>query len=210
MNQMSETTKFTEDILATANAKSQTIITKAEDDRQRLLEEARKNINREAAEITRNAEADAEGARRRAISEVRHRVKLREELEKDKILTEVLDETKKKVHEIVKDKNKYSSYLVRLVIDSIPQLGMQSVRVHLNVEDLKNIDITALVREVTSTVKTPTKVEVAKDPITTSGGVVVSSPDDKIRIVNTFEQRFEALEPKLLIEAGRLLFGEHT
>ena len=210
MNQMSETTKFTEDILATANAKSQTIITKAENERQQLLDEARKNINREAAEITRNAEADAEGVKRREISEVRHRVKLREELEKDKILTDVLDETKKVVHEIVNDKNKYSAYLVRLVTDSIRQLGMQNVRVHLNAEDLKNIDITALVREVTSAVKTPTKIEVAKDPVTTSGGVVVSSPDDKIRIVNTFEQRFEALEPKLLIEAGRLLFGEHT
>ena len=210
MNQMSETTKFTEDILATANAKSQTIITKAENERQQLLDEARKNINREAAEITRNAEADAEGVKRREISEVRHRVKLREELEKDKVLTDVLDETKKKVHEIVNDKNKYSAYLVRLVTDSIRQLGMQSVRVHLNAEDLKNIDITALVREVTSAVKTPTKIEVAKDPFTTSGGVVVSSPDDKIRIVNTFEQRFEALEPKLLIEAGRLLFGDHT
>ncbi|HMK84145.1 MAG TPA: V-type ATP synthase subunit E family protein [Candidatus Bathyarchaeia archaeon] len=205
---MSETAKFTEDILATANAKSQAIITKAEDDRQRLLEEARKNIDREAAEITRNARADAEGARRREISEVRHRVKLREELEKEKILTDVLDETRKKVHEIVKDKNKYSSYLAKLVTDSIHQLGMQSVRVHLNAEDLKNIDTTALVREVTT--KTPTKVEIAKDPITTSGGVIVSSPDDKIRIVNTFEQRFEALEPKLLIEAGRLLFGEHA
>jgi len=210
MNQMSETTKFTEDILATANAKSQTIITKAENERQQLLDEARKNINREAAEITRNAEADAEGVKRREISEVRHRVKLREELEKDKVLTDVLNETKKKVHEIVNDKNKYSAYLVRLVTDSIRQLGMQSVRVHLNAEDLKNIDITALVREVTSAVKTPTKIEVARDLVTTSGGVVVSSPDDKIRIVNTFEQRFEALEPKLLIEAGRLLFGEHT
>ena len=210
MNQMSETTKFTEDILATANAKSQTIITKAENERQQLLDEARKNINRETAEITRNAEADAEGVKRREISEVRHRVKLREELEKDKVLTDVLNETKKKVHEIVNDKNKYSAYLVRLVTDSIRQLGMQSVRVHLNAEDLKNIDITALVREVTSAVKTPTKIEVARDLVTTSGGVVVSSPDDKIRIVNTFEQRFEALEPKLLIEAGRLLFGEHT
>jgi V/A-type H+-transporting ATPase subunit E len=210
MNQISETTKFTEDILATANAKSQTIITKAENERQQLLDEARKNINREAAEITRNAEADAEGVKRREISEVRHRVKLREELEKDKVLTDVLNETKKKVHEIVNDKNKYSSYLVRLVSDSIRQLGMQSVRVHLNAEDLKNIDITALVREVTSAVKTPTKIEVAKDPVTTSGGVVVSSSDDKIRIVNTFEQRFEALEPKLLIEAGRLLFRDYS
>lgn len=210
MSQMSETSRFTDHILATARGKSQAIIAKAEDERQRLLEEARRNIDREAAEITRNAEADAEGVKRREISEVRHRVKLREEMEKDKVLTDVLDETKKKVHEIVNDKNRYSSYLLRLVLDSIRQLGMQSVRVHLNAEDLKNIDTTALVREVTNTVKTPIKVEVAKDPLAASGGVVVSSSDDKIRIVNTFEQRFEALEPKLLIEAGRLLFGDHT
>lgn len=205
---MSETTKFTEDILATAKAKSQEIIRQAETERQCLLDAARVNIDREATDITRNSEAEAEGIRRREVSEVRHRIKLQEELEKDKILSEVLDQTKKQVHEIVKDRAKYSAYLTRLVSESAQKLGLENVTIHMNADDLKNVDSTKLVRDSSNGLKTPIKMQVAKDPIEASGGVIVSSTDGKIRIVNTFEQIFEALEPKLLIEAGKLLFAD--
>jgi vacuolar-type H+-ATPase subunit E/Vma4 len=36
---------------------------------------------------------------------------------------------------------------------------------------------------------------------------MVSSRDGKTRIANTLDERFEALESKLLIEAGKVLFG---
>jgi vacuolar-type H+-ATPase subunit E/Vma4 len=44
------------------------------------------------------------------------------------------------------------------------------------------------------------------EPLDATGGVIVTSPDGRIRIINTLDERFEALEPKLLIVAGKLLF----
>jgi len=51
-------------------------------------------------------------------------------------------------------------------------------------------------------------VEWSREPIEASGGAIISSPDGKMRIVNTLEQIFNALEPRLLIEASKSLFGE--
>ena len=210
MNALSEVTKFTENILTSAKKQAQEIISQAERERERLLEEARGTISKDASNIVRNAQAEAEAIKRREVSKGRHRVKLREQLERDKILTDVIEETKRRVVEITKDQSKYFPYLVRLASDAIRQIDITNVTVHLNREDLKKVDLTKLVLKITNNLQTPARVEIAKAPIAASGGVVVSSLDGKIRIVNTFEQKFEALEPKLLIEAGRLLFGNEN
>jgi vacuolar-type H+-ATPase subunit E/Vma4 len=206
---LSETAKFTDDILTVARERARQVVDQAENERQRLVDDAKATIAREANDTLRNAQAEAEGIRRREVSEVRHKVKLQEQSEKDKILSAVLDEAKAKVREITRDENKYLAYLARLGADAIRQLGMERVTVHLNADDLKRIDVSNLTREIDKHAPPGTKVEISKEPISASGGIIVSNQDGKVRIVNTFEQRFEALESKLLIEAGRLLFSEN-
>jgi vacuolar-type H+-ATPase subunit E/Vma4 len=205
---VSETTKFTQDILTAAREKARKVVEEAENERKRLVEDANATIVREANEILRNARAEAEGIKRREISGVRHRIKLMEQSEKDRILNSVLDEVKARIRVTAQDENTYLRYLGRLAADAIRQLGMGQVTVHLNSEDLKRIDVSRLTRELEKYPISSVRVDIAKQPISASGGIVVSSHDGMIRIVNTFEQRFEALEPKLLIEAGRLLFSE--
>jgi V/A-type H+-transporting ATPase subunit E len=205
---VSETTKFTQNILTAAREKARKVVEEAENERKRLVEDANATIVREANEILRNARAEAEGIKRREISGVRHRIKLMEQSEKDRILNSVLDEVKARIRVTAQDENTYLRYLGRLAADAIRQLGMGQVTVHLNSEDLKRIDVSRLTRELERYPISSVRVDIAKEPISASGGIVVSSDDGMIRIVNTFEQRFEALEPKLLIEAGRLLFSE--
>lgn len=205
---MSETSKFTEDILTVARQKAQEIVTDAETETQRALDETKTRLSREADDIVRNARTEAEGVKRRQMSEVRHRLKLQEQQEKSKILTEVLERTRKRILEIANDENKYFPYLVGFVESGISELGIEDVTIHLNGNDLKRIDKGKLEREVTKKLAEPVKIEWSKEPLETSGGVIISSNDGKTRIVNTLDQRFEALEWKLLIEAGKLLFGD--
>lgn len=207
---MTETIRFTDDILNAAKTKSQQIVAEAEGQRQTLLEEAKASISREAAEIVRNAQADAQGIRLRHVSEVRHRVKLKEQQEKDNILSSVLIEASRKVIEMSKDQTKYLPYLGGLIANAVRQLDLETVTIHLNAENLKTIDRKTLLDQVNQASKTPHKIVFGNEPITASGGVVVSSPDGKIRIVNTFEQRSEALEHRLLVEAGKLLFSNQN
>lgn len=205
---MSETSKFTEDILAVAKEKSARIIADSETETQRAFDEAKAHISREAGDIIRNAKTEAEAVTRREMSEVRHRLKLQEQVEKSKILSEVLESTKKRVNEIVNDEGKYFPHLVGYIETGIRELGLDNVTVHLGAADLKRIDASKLEREISKHMQKPVRIEWSKEPIEALGGAVISSNDGKTRIVNTFAERFEALEPKLLIEAGKLLFGE--
>ena len=202
---MSETDKFTEDILGTAREKAQSIIREAEAQTQHASDEAKATISREAEGIVRGARADADAVKRREVSEARHRVKLREQQEKDKIVQEVLDRVKKRASELVADEAKYVPLLTHLIERGLQELGDKSALIHLNKADLERVP--SLERAVSKRLGN-VKVEWSKEPIDTTGGTVISSLDGKIRIVNTLDQRFEALESKLLIEARAALFGE--
>jgi len=204
---MSETAKFTEDILTVAREKAQTIISKSQEEVDRILNEAKSNFLREASETIKTAETEAEAIRRRQISEARHTLKLREQEEKNKILTEVLDRTRKRATEITADENRYLQYLTKLSVDGIQEIGLENVTLHLNANDVKSLT-EKLDREISKHLKKPGKVKFAQEPLDSAGGVVISNAEGTIRIVNTLEQRYEALESQLLIEAGKLLFNE--
>src|SRR5271167_186822 len=204
---MSETAKFTEDILSIAREKAQSIISKAQEDVDRILNEAKSNFLREASEIIKTAETEVEAIRRRQVSEARHALKLREQEQKNKILTEVLDQTRKRAAEITVDENRYLQYLTKLSVDGIQEIGLEDVVLHLNAGDVKRFG-EKLNREISKQLQKPGKVEFAQEPIDTAGGVIISNTNGTIKIVNTFEQRYEALEARLLIEAGKLLFNE--
>jgi vacuolar-type H+-ATPase subunit E/Vma4 len=205
---VSDISKFTEDILSVAQEKSSQIIGEAEAETQRAFGEAKAHLSREADDILRDAQTEAEGARRREMSEVRHRLKLQEQSEKSKIVSEVLEATKKHVNAITNDEAKYLPYLVGYIASGIRELGLDSVTVHLNATDLKRIGTDRLQREVSKHMGKPARIECSREAIEAVGGAVISGNDGKTRIVNTFEQRFEAVEPQLLVEAGKLLFGQ--
>ncbi len=205
---MSETSKFTRDILAAANEKAQSIINAAELETQKALEDAKSHLSREAEEVIRNAQAEAEAIRRRQISEVKHKMKLREQQDKNRILSDVLEETRKRFFEIASQEDKYQPFLVELIAHGVDALRLDTAVVHLCARDLNNLDIGRLHREVAKKLKQQVTIEWSKDPIDTHGGALIASTDGKTRIVNTLDQRFEALEPKLLIEAGKTLFGD--
>jgi V/A-type H+-transporting ATPase subunit E len=204
---VSETAKFTVDILTAANEKAQSIISQAETETQQALKDAKADMMREADDIVRNAHVEAEGVKRRQISEVRHRIKLQEQQEKNKILTDVLETTRKRIIDVTNNESKYFPYLTGMIESGIREIGINNVVVQLNAKDLKRVDKGILERELAKKVDRSVKVEWANEPIDALGGAVLSSKDGKTRIPNTLDQRFEALEPKLLIEAGKVLFG---
>ena len=204
---MSETSKFTEDILTNARGKAESIIREAETETQRASDEAKITASREVEAVVRNARADADAVKRRQVSEARHRSKLLEQQEKDKIMRDVLDQTKKRISDIVRDDTKYLPLLTSLIETGIHELGSKSATIHLNEADLGRVKTANLDQRISKGLG-EIRVEWSKAPIAALGGAIISSPDGMIRIVNTLDQRLEALESRLLIEAGKSLFGE--
>ena len=109
---------------------------------------------------------------------------------------------------VTKDENTYLPYLTTLVESAIRQLGDETLLIHMNKADMARINRTNVERDIAKGLQKPIKIEWAKEPIEAAGGAVVSSPDGKTRIVNTLDERFDAMEPRLLIEAGKTLFGQ--
>jgi len=205
---MSEAGKFTDDILKAANAKAQQLISEAESETQKALEASKSDISIESQEIIRTAQSEAEGVKRRYLSEVRHRLKLKEQEEKSKILTQVLDDVRKRIFNITEDAAKYESLLVSLIEKGVRELALDKATIHLNATDMKRFQNEKLESEVARKAGQGIKLEWSKNPVEVVGGAVVSSLDGRIRIVNTLEGRLAALEQRMLTEAGRLLFEE--
>lgn len=205
---MSETSKFTEDILAAAKEKAATLISEAEVETQKALEEAKSYIAKQGDEIIRTAKAEADAIKRRHVSEVRHRLKLKEQAERTRILSEVIEEARIRVAELTEDERTYMRFLAELIKTGIEELGLDSVIVHLNGRDLKRVETNRLEREIAKKLNRPVKIEWSKQPIDALGGAIISSADGRTRIVSTLDQRFNALEEKLLVEAGRILFSD--
>lgn len=203
---MSETSMFTEDILAAARAKAQSIVGDAEAELQRATQEAKVNISKEAGDIIRNAQSEAEAIKRRQVSEARHLSKLHEQREKNRILLEVLERTKKRVIDATTHEATYIPYLTGQIENGIRELGFDTAVIHLNATDLKGVNRATVESDAAKHLGKSVKVEWASEPIETIGGAVISSTDTKTRIVNTLDQKFEALEPALLMEAGKTLF----
>jgi len=202
---MSETGKFTEDIMNSAREKAESILREAQAETQRASDEAKITITREADAIVRNARADADAVKRRQISEARHRTKLREQQEKEKIVQDVMGQVQKRTALLVADEAKYVPLLTHLIESGVHELGDKSVMVHLTKPDLERKTV-GMEQRISKNLG-QVKIEWSKDPIDASGGAIISSLDGRIRIVNTLNQRFEALQPKLLIEARTSLFG---
>ena len=205
---MSETSKFTEDILSAAKQKAQVIVSEAEVETHKALEEAKTHSAREAEDLVRSARAEAEGVKRRQISETRHKLKIQEQVEKSKILNEVLEQARKRIMDVVKDEGKYTPYLADLIENGVREIGLDTVVIHLNGVDLKRIDKANIERDIDKKLSRTVKIEWSKEPIETAGGAVISSTDGRTRIMSTLDQRLDALESKLLVEAGKILFGQ--
>lgn len=205
---MSETSRFTEDILSAAKQRAQVIVSEAEVETQRALEEAKAHSAREAEGVVSSARAEAEGVKRRQISEIRQKLKIQEQSEKSEILTDALEQAKKRVLGIVKDESKYIPFLTGLIESGVREIGLDTVVIHLNGIDPKRIDKAKMERDILKKLDRPVKIEWSKEPLEAAGGAMISSSDGRTRIVSTLEQRFDALESKLLIEAGRVLFGQ--
>ena len=204
---MSETSLFTEDILKAARKKAQHIIDDAQKELERATQEARAGISKEASDIVCNAQEEADAVKRRQTSEARHLSKLQEQQEKNRILMEVMDRVKKRVIDATKNDSVYVPYLTSQIVSGIKELGYDTAIVHVNATDLKTVNRANVERDIAKYLNQRVKVEWAKEPIEAIGGAIISSIDTGTRIVNTIDQKFEALESTLLIEAGKSLFG---
>jgi V/A-type H+-transporting ATPase subunit E len=177
------------------------------------IAEIRSNAARQSEGIIQDAEEKAKTIReeflaraRATVADQRNRLLYKTRLDersagiaaKEEILNAVYSRVTGHLGKI-REKNDYRSLFSRLLSESLKEMGENSVVLHVDPRD------EALCREVVSQMKGNFTIN---PDIKTWGGVVVSSPDDQIRIHNTLESRLERAKILTKREICRILFGE--
>jgi V/A-type H+-transporting ATPase subunit E len=193
--------KLGEEIIEEAKAEAQRRLAKAEEEAKKIIEAAKAEASRLVEEAKAKAVEEVSLIERRRLSEARRTAALKILEEKNKLVAEAF----KKAYSQLKNLKfeTYSQSITRLLEASIPSLASEEVQVWLNKRDLERQS------RLLKNVKPPqgVKLTVAEKPIETIGGFVLTSPDGKIKLDQTFEARLQHAEKLLRKELSKILFA---
>ncbi len=169
---------------------------------QTTIDEERENVRRHADELQRRiiseGEARIEVERHQRLYRAREEVKARLARLRGEYEQRVIESAKERLADGRGDEG-YSRVLERLVNEALASLGEPGGRVHVDPRDER------MAREILA--RSGTAVELIAD-LSTMGGAVVMSSDDRIRIDNTFEARLVRAAEVHRRAFTRRLFGE--
>ena len=188
--------KISEAILGKVRADAQDIVEEAEERARRRIQKAEQQ---QAAKLEEEKnklieEAKAEATRILAQSTITARQELL--LAKTRIIDEIINRVKKTFSGISSDE----SSPLNLIKEAINALDIDKARIYVSPKDVSSV------RESLKEDKQLADKITEIREFDGSGGVIVEDIDGKIRIDNTYDTRLEMLLPKLLPEIGKELF----
>lgn len=206
--------RITDRILQDAREEAKSIVDEAQRSSDKLLEERRQSGRQKAEEdvysLLKRAESEAEVVRGRVATETKRKAGWLILSEKERLVTNVLDEVKRKLGDLRKSK-RYISILEKMIIDAGTALGGGRLEVMLNEDDLTlPLKIDTLDKVITEETGVKTHLKLSTQKIEALGGALVKTPGDRIVVDNTFEAILKRREKELRFKAARILFGNHV
>jgi len=192
------------EILESAEKEAEALILRAEAQAEKILEEARKEAERRYNSIIRESRErmKAEEMQLNSIFELEAKNKLLKV--KEELIKEVYDETLNRLREYVLTED-YVNCLLRLISEASGRIPSGELEIRLNERDYSGITEKHLL-DLSKNIGV--KLIKSEKRIRCIGGVVVASPDGKIVIDNTFENRLNSLKGSLRAKIAKILFQE--
>lgn len=180
-------------------AECQEIFRRAEQEAKRILEKAQ-----EEAESIRQARldkvrAEAQSEATSILYSARLRAKNSVIQAKERVVEKALRQAEQEMQDL-RSRDDYPDILAGLIEEGLSRVG-DKVVVHVDPAD-RNLAEDILRRR-------GVEFEVRTD-IETRGGAVVSDPEERVRIINTVEERLNRAREKLRLQVSALLFGEEV
>nr|ACO10811.1 Vacuolar proton pump subunit E [Caligus rogercresseyi] len=131
---------------------------------------------------------------------------------RDDHVDEVVEETRKKLVVITKDKSKYSKILEGLIAQGLCQLLEANVTIRCHQNDLSLVEqaIAVAVKNVKEKIRKDIVVKVDKDnflPQECSGGIELYAQRGRIKVDNTLEARLNLIAQNMMPQIRSSLFG---
>jgi len=199
-------------ILYDSRKKAKSIIKEARKSADMMLEKQKESARQKAGEkvssMLKKTESDLATIRGTVFTDVRRKASWTVLYEKERLVTNVLDEVKTKLEALSQSK-KYISVLETFIVDAGTVLGGGTLEVLLNKRDSTlPLKLNELAKAITEKTEKKTQLKLSKQKIETFGGAVVKTVDDKIVADNTFEAILKRREKELRFKIARILFRD--
>ncbi len=162
------------------------------------LDSVRKATAEAVAKILETGEKQAESVKRQILGAAELEARNIQLKALEKAVNEAFDAASRDISE--EKGASYEKAMARLIQEGLDVIG-QNARVQCSAKDRKAV--ASAVRRLSG----KERVSVDDEPVDTTGGVVLTTPDGSIRFDNTFETRLERMRPTLRKEVAAVLTG---
>ena len=196
-------------ILKDAREEAETIVKDAQKSAETIIEKqrqsARHSAEKEAYSLLKRAENDADIIRGKVATDIKRRAGWIVLSEKNRLITNVLNEVKKRLVNLKKSEG-YVPVLEKLIVDAGAVLGGGMLEVVLNENDSTLVKLNKLEKKISDRSSVDTQLKFSEQK-TKAVGVIVKTIDDRIFVDNTFEAILSRRERELRLKITRILFS---
>jgi len=196
-------------ILKDAREEAETIVKDAQKSAETIIEKqrqsARHSAEKEAHSLLKRAENDADIIRGKVATDIKRRAGWIVLSEKNRLITNVLNEVKKRLVNLKKSEG-YVPVLEKLIVDAGAVLGGGMLEVVLNENDSTLVKLNKLEKKISDRSSVDTQLKFSEQK-TKAVGVIVKTIDDRIFVDNTFEAIVSRRERELRLNITRILFS---
>jgi len=196
-------------ILKDAREEAETIVKDAQKSAETIIEKqrqsARHSAEKEAHSLLKRAENDADIIRGKVATDIKRRAGWIVLSEKNRLITNVLNEVKKRLVNLKKSEG-YVPVLEKLIVDAGAVLGGGMLEVVLNENDSTLVKLNKLEKKISDRSSVDTQLKFSEQK-TKAVGVIVKTIDDRIFVDNTFEAILSRRERELRLKITRILFS---
>jgi V/A-type H+-transporting ATPase subunit E len=194
-------TKLGDEILEEAKAEAKKRIAKAEEEAKKIIDEAKAEAKQTIEEEKSKALEEIKLLERRILSETRRKISLKILEEKNRLISEAFKEAYKKLKNVKNDL--YAKGILHLIEASALALGSEKIEVRFNRKDMERSSKLLKGLKLSNI-----SLSIGKKPIETVGGFILTTPDERIKVDQTFETRLQFAEKFLKREVAKILFAE--
>ena len=198
-------------ILNDAQEEAKTIVKSAKTYAEAIIEEqklsARQNADKEATSLLKKAKNEASIIEEKIYTDVKRQSGWTVLTEKNRLITNVLDEVKNRLLQMQQNPRKYSKVLEMLIVEAGKVLGGGELEISLNENDSKLVfRFDKLEKEISAKTGVDTQLMVSDQRIK-GVGVIVKTADGRIFVDNTFEAILMRREKELRLKTAKILFS---
>jgi len=192
------------EILEDAEKEAENLLRRAELQAEKILEKAEKKAEKRYKAILKEGKDKIKIEEQQAFTLFEIEVKNKMLQAKEKLVEEAFEKVLKRLREYVLTED-YRKCLLGLIAEASRRINLEKLMIEFNERDRRRItekDLLELSRKI--------GVEFVKSEKTVDciGGVIVKSPDGKITVDNTFENRLKTLKESLRAKIAKILFEE--